>query len=126
MARLLLIDDDKRFVELLQTFFNGQGYITEIGFDGQMAVRSALAHKPDLIIMDFQMPMTHGGKAIDYMRRSDALKTVPIIILSGAPEAEIVKALAPYKNVLYLKKPFPLTELDKIVKLALGSGGDDF
>ena len=46
MARLLLIDDDKRFVEMLQVFFTTRGHTVDIGFDGQMALQAARAHRP--------------------------------------------------------------------------------
>ena len=54
-----------------------------------------------------------------YIRKLEPFKKLPIIILSGAPEAEVHKALAPYNDVFYLKKPPVLSDLHATMELAL-------
>src|SRR5437763_381611 len=119
MAHLLIVDDEKPFAEMLQAFFVSRGHTAEVGFDGQMALRLAKARPPNLLIMDYQMPMTHGGTAVEYLRKIDKLKSVPIIILSGAPEAEVRRTFAGYPNLYYLKKPCALADLNEAAATAL-------
>ena len=60
MATILLIDDDVEIVRLLKEGMEADGYNTVVGYDGQMALNLARTRRPDLIIMDVQMPMTSG------------------------------------------------------------------
>ena len=60
---ILIIDDDPEVVRLLQTAMKDEGYAVVTGHDGQMALNLARTHKPSLMIMDVQMPMTSGLKS---------------------------------------------------------------
>ncbi|HVO33117.1 MAG TPA: response regulator, partial [Elusimicrobiota bacterium] len=57
---ILVVDDDLTIVQLLKAHLEEEGYVVLAGFDGQMALQLAQTRKPNLIVMDVNMPMTSG------------------------------------------------------------------
>ena len=115
-ATLLLVDDDMALVQLMAKALEGEGYLVLKGFDGQMAVQLAQTQKPELIVMDVDMPMTHGLKALDFLRKSPATAKIPVIFLTGAQSERVSGALEQASRVAHLKKPLDLEELSSLVR----------
>lgn len=115
-ARILVVDDDASLVNLLKEFFSSQGYRVSCGFDGQMAIHLARQDKPDLIILDVNMPLTNGLKAFDFLRQRDETKQIPVIFVSGELSREIQPIVFGSSRVAHLKKPIDLEHLGSMVK----------
>ncbi len=67
-ATVLVIDDDPSIVHLLKEDLEAEGYNVLQGYDGQMALQIAQSAKPQLIVMDVNMPMINGLKALEHLR----------------------------------------------------------
>jgi CheY-like chemotaxis protein len=85
MRSIMLIDDDVDTRRVLREFLMGQGFLVYSARDGQHAL-SMLERllPPDLILLDYKMPVMDGKQFLAVMRRTPALEAIPVIILSAA------------------------------------------
>ena len=111
---ILVVDDDPSIVNLLKENFEQEGYRVLLGYDGQMALQVAKASKPALIVLDVNMPMLSGLKALEYLRMLPETKNIPILFLSGEASSNVAPALEMAGRVAHVKKPIDLDELDKM------------
>src|SRR2546425_13349181 len=110
-ATRLVIDDDPSIVHLLRENLEQEGYRIVEGYDGQMALQLAKTAKPQLIILDFNMPLLNGLKALEYLRALAETKNIPILFLSGEASAQVAPALKSWARVAHVKKPIDLDDL---------------
>jgi two-component system alkaline phosphatase synthesis response regulator PhoP len=119
MATILIVDDDQEIVRVLKSGMEADGYNTVVGYDGQMALNLAKLHKPDLIIMDVQMPMTSGLKALEFLRQTPETKQIPVIFLSGARSDMIYPVINAAQRVVFVKKPLEIEHISSLVRQLL-------
>ncbi len=82
--RILIVDDDRDFVEAIATFLEAHGFAVARAHTGEEGTRQAKMERPDLILMDIMMSdRTEGFFAISEIRRDPALKNIPIFLVSG-------------------------------------------
>jgi len=82
-ATILFIDDDRDFVHALLTILEGQGYCVHHASDGEVGVRMASEKRPDLIILDFMMPVKNGFEALLELRQINGMANVPVLSLTS-------------------------------------------
>lgn len=113
---ILVCDDDELLVELLSYRLAGRGYEILVARDGGDAIKQALSHSPDAIVLDVMMPVLDGQQVLRRLRSEPATSAIPIIMLTARKqERDIVGALELGAND-YLVKPFMPEEL--IMRLA--------
>ncbi|MGE5803275.1 MAG: response regulator [Gemmatimonadota bacterium] len=85
MRSIMIIDDDAETRRTLRAFLMGTGFLVYTARDGQHAL-SMLTRllPPDLILLDYKMPVMDGKQFLAVMRRTPALEAIPVIILSAA------------------------------------------
>jgi CheY-like chemotaxis protein len=81
--KVLIADDEPDMREFVQVALEDDGYQFLLASDGDEAVQKAATEKPDLIIMDVQMPKKDGLTALYDLRHDPALKAIPVILLTG-------------------------------------------
>jgi DNA-binding response OmpR family regulator len=109
--RILVADDDEDILELVSLRFEHEDYSLLIARDGEEALCLALDRRPDLAVLDVRMPKLNGYEVTQRIRASDALSSMPVIILSaGVQEAKIAHGFQSGADD-YLKKPFSPNEL---------------
>lgn len=116
---ILVVDDDQGIVNTIKEDLESEGYRVHVGFDGQMAVALARRVKPDLIILDIDMPITSGIKALEYLRKFPETQTIPVIFLTGLDSANVYPVLDTSPRVAHLKKPLDLEHLNEMVRHCL-------
>ena len=89
--RILIVDDDKDFQEVLSAKFKASGFEVWTAPDGAEGVTRAKEFKPDLIIMDVKMPKMDGMTAMLKIKEDPETKNIKIILLTafGDPQPEI-------------------------------------
>jgi two-component system cell cycle response regulator DivK len=95
MAKILVVDDDPRNLRLAVTVLEQAGHEVLRAQDGAEGVESALAHAPDLVLMDVQMHGMGGVAALRRLRaepRTAALKVVALTALAMKGDAERILA----------------------------------
>jgi len=82
--RILIVDDDRDFIESTQAFLEANGFTVLKAHNGRDGVKLAKMERPDLILMDIMMgERTEGFFTIQEMRHHEDLKGVPIFVLSA-------------------------------------------
>ena len=116
--KILFADDDPNLMEVLLLRFKAAGYEAVDAYDGEEALLKMRAENPDLVVMDITMPKMNGYSLIREMKADEALKNIPVIVLSGK---DTMQDIFEIEGVgAYLVKPFEFDDLLGKVKEALG------
>lgn len=107
---LLVIEDEKDMAELLRLVLR-ESYRLITARDGDNGIAKALQFVPDLILTDLQMPGLSGVDLLRELRHHNALKGVPIVVLTGTRDANLRAELLRAGAQDYLTKPFTAEEL---------------
>src|ERR1041384_6849784 len=102
---IVIIDDDVHALRFEKAALEDAGDDVVTGSDGQMALHLAKTNHPQLMVMDVNMPMTSGLKALEFLRKSSDTKDIPIIFLTGASSATVYPTIEQEPRVAFLKKP---------------------
>ncbi len=120
MARVLVIEDDRRISELLRIYLDSEGHDVTQAFDGRKGVRLAALEDPDLVILDLMLPGLHGRDACLAIRQRS---TVPILMLTALDDdRDVVEGLDVGADD-YVTKPFEPRVLMARVRAALRRAG---
>ena len=118
-ARILVVDDDRRVLELLDLALSAHGFQVLTALDGEDALRQALEERPDLVVLDVRLPRKGGLDVCEALRRDPEDGAVPIILVSASAETETrIQGFARGADD-YLGKPFSPKELIARVKRLL-------
>jgi CheY-like chemotaxis protein len=108
--RILIVDDDRDFVEALAVFLEANELSVARAHDGNQGVKLAKMDRPDLILMDIMMGERTEGFFVNHQIRSDpALRNVPVFVLSSfcsrLPDFEIPSSGGWLENDMFFAKP---------------------
>lgn len=81
--KILVVDDDAEFVELLRFNLKEAGFSIGTASNGVEALKKARSIGPDLILLDLMMPELDGFAVCEILRRDKATATIPIVILTA-------------------------------------------
>ena len=80
---VLIVEDNELNMKLFHDLLESQGYKTLQTRDGIEALKLARENKPDLILMDIQLPEVSGLEVAKWIKEDDSLKTIPIIAVTA-------------------------------------------
>ena len=83
MTRLLLVEDHEEIWDFLSRRLKRRGYDVILATDGQQAVDKARANRPDIILMDMNLPVLDGWTAAGLIKSSVEAASIPIIALTS-------------------------------------------
>lgn len=101
--RILLVDDDPTFLKMLQGWLSDKYRITAVK-SGMQAITYLANHNPDLILLDYDMPITPGPQVMEMIRSEFNATEVPIIFLTGKSDRESIMNVMRLKPQGYLLK----------------------
>jgi two-component system alkaline phosphatase synthesis response regulator PhoP len=81
--KILLVDDDKDFVESTKIILESKAYEVIVAHEGDEGVRKAREEKPDLILLDIIMPVKNGFTAAEQLKKDPQLSKIPTLMLTG-------------------------------------------
>jgi diguanylate cyclase (GGDEF)-like protein len=110
-ARLLMVDDNPRNLQVLGTILKREGYELIVAVDGQQALNAVVRTRPDLILMDVMMPVMDGFEACRRIKAEPACRDIPLIFLSARGETGDLLRGFELGAVDYVTKPFNRAEL---------------
>lgn len=129
MARILMVDDDPDFQDMIALVLESAGHTVQRAFDGRQALRLLPEWRPELVILDVMMTTdTEGLEVARTIRGQAEWSTLPIIMLSGIhEEKKLPYRLEPDENWLpvncFLDKPVKPAILLAAVAEALANRG---
>jgi CheY-like chemotaxis protein len=113
--RILLIDDNRDFVEGLVSLLESLGHEALGAFDASSGVAAALQFRPELVFLDIGLPDVSGYEMVGRLRRVAACRTIPIIAVSGYARAtDKAQALAAGFTA-HIAKPIDVARIEKAI-----------
>ncbi len=103
MAKVMIVDDDRTTVKLLQTLLELDGFEISSAGRGMDVIPLALRNRPDVILMDYHLTDIDGVEVLKQLRANPELKLIPVVMASGLDVAEEALAAGAAK---FLVKPF--------------------
>lgn len=81
--RILVVDDSKVFRHVEEKLLSAGGYEFLHAANGIEAIEMAVRHKPDLVLLDIQMPVMDGVKALSILKSKESTRNIPVLIVSS-------------------------------------------
>jgi two-component system, cell cycle response regulator DivK len=118
--RILVVEDQEDNRRIVRDLLTSAGYETIEALDGEAGVRLAEAERPDLILMDVQLPVLDGHEATRRIKRNPALRAIPVIVVTSyALSGDDAKAMSAGCDA-YVAKPFSPRQLLATIRTFLG------
>ena len=88
--KILIADDSRTFRHVEAELLKRRGYTLVIAENGAQAVQLAAREAPDLILLDLQMPVMDGAKALALLKSSERTSKIPVVMITtGSDEAQV-------------------------------------
>ncbi len=123
MATVLVVDDEIGVADLLESVLGDEGHRVLSAINGKQGLEILGEERTDLVITDFMMPGMDGAALLRAMAADAALRAIPVIVMSGMPEANVAARCAGYAG--FVRKPFDINEMIEMATrlLRLGPAG---
>ena len=116
--KILLIEDEKIMIDLLQRKLTQKGYEISVARDGEEGLKEMREIKPDLVLLDIIMPKMGGFEVMEEMGKDKELKKIPVVIISNSGQpVELDEAQRLGARDWLIKTEFdPQKVVDKVIK----------
>ncbi|HEY0683839.1 MAG TPA: response regulator [Steroidobacter sp.] len=104
MQTVLVVDDEFGVAEVLQSILEDEGYRVATAINGKQALARLGEFKPDLIMLDYMMPIMDGTQTLTAIRKDGAFADIPVIMMSSLEEVAVRETCTEYNA--FLRKPF--------------------
>jgi CheY-like chemotaxis protein len=121
--QILVVDDDPVIHRLLQHHLQRAGYQMLSATNGREAFDIASREHPGLIVMDVMMPEVNGLDALRELKKADATKDIPVIVITANSHAIVSKESGLAGGAVFMTKPFSPAQLLNEVRRLLPLNG---
>lgn len=91
MAKVLIIDDDKSIVAILEVTFKKNGFEVITTFDGTNGLNKAKTDKPNIILLDQVLPDISGNEVLKTLKQDNITQSIPVAMLSNFGQQELIQ-----------------------------------
>lgn len=119
MSLILIVEDNEKNMKLVRDVLQVKGYATLEAGTAEQAIAIAAERKPDLILMDIQLPGMSGIQALSVLRADPATGRIPVIAVTASVMQQDRKQITDAGFDAYLGKPLDLKEFLKTVARVL-------
>ncbi|WP_430886512.1 response regulator [Fusibacter sp. JL216-2] len=119
MYDILIVDDTIENLKVLSTMLTAEGYKTRTSPSGSLALKSAVLKKPDLILLDINMPQMNGYEVCRKLKEDKRTENIPVIFISGLADTRDIVEGFRLGGVDYITKPFHIEEVNARVSTQL-------
>ena len=113
--RILIVDDSRTTIEVVQIHLMSQGYEFVVAANGEQAIRLARAERPNLIISDLAMPGVTGLDLCRMVRSDVSLRSVPFVAVTGSKDDKVRRGAFSAGVDGFLRKPIEASRLQFLV-----------
>lgn len=107
---ILIVDDDKNMLKMLHLFLRDEYEVTMVD-SGKLALEAVIKHTPDLILLDYMMPLFDGPHVLEIIRKREESRNVPVLFLTSVTDKEKILECLSLNPQGYLIKPISRSEL---------------
>ena len=111
MAKILVVEDDDLMRELIGYHLGDAGHSVVACPDGAEAIRSVLAEKPDLVLLDLGMPYIDGFELLAALKGDPLTQGIPVIVLSSRTDINSLERVVALGAADFLNKPIRVEQL---------------
>ena len=119
MSLILIVEDNEKNLKLVRDVLQVKGYATLEAGTGEDAIRLARERKPDLILMDIQLPGMSGIEALEILRADPATAPLPVIAVTASVMQHDRKQITAAGFDAYVGKPINIKEFLDAVRSAI-------
>ena len=123
MSLILIVEDNEKNLKLVRDILQVKGYATIEAVTAEDGIRLAMEHKPDLVLMDIQLPGMNGIEALKVLRADADLAAIPVIAVTASVMQQDRNLITQAGFDGYLGKPLNLTEFLEAVRAMLAKHG---
>ncbi|MBM6579274.1 response regulator [Microvirga sp. BT689] len=120
---VLIVEDNELNMKLFNDLLEAHGYATLKTSHGIEAMELARAHKPDLILMDIQLPEVSGLEVTRWLKADEELKSIPVIAITAFAMKGDEERIREGGCEAYMSKPISVTKFIATVKTYLEADG---
>jgi CheY-like chemotaxis protein len=121
MAIVLVVEDEFGIAELFDAMLTDEGHRVLTAMNGKLGLEALARDRPDIVFMDYMMPVMDGSVMLAAMQADPSLRNIPVVMMSSMPEATVAERCSGY--ITFVSKPFKLVELIELVIRVLATGG---
>jgi DNA-binding response OmpR family regulator len=122
MSRVLVIDDESIVGTVLRYALQAEGHSILVAESGREGLELALAELPDAIVLDLMMPVFTGHDVLVHLREVDAMKDVPVLVLTAVTMSREREECLSEGADLVMTKPFDPREVARAVDALMAPG----
>lgn len=116
--KVCIVDDDENALDIYGTKFKREGFVVVLARDGEEGLSVIKRERPDVVVLDIQMPVLDGLGVLQALKRDEQLAKIPVVILSNIDNEAVFQKVGELGAAqYYLVKA--LTEPQKVVDIAL-------
>lgn len=113
---VLIVEDNELNMKLFHDLLEAQGYNALQTKDGREALKLAREHRPDLVLMDIQLPEVSGLEVTKWIKEDDELKSIPVIAVTAFAMKGDEEKIRQGGCEAYIAKPISVTQFLETVQ----------
>jgi CheY-like chemotaxis protein len=118
MATVLVVDDEFGIAELFEAILEDEGHRVLIASNGRHGLEVLAKERPDVVFLDYMMPVMDGANMLRRMTADQKLQRIPVVMMSSIPEAAVAERCSGY--VKFMRKPFYVSQVVAVVEQLVG------
>jgi two-component system cell cycle response regulator DivK len=122
MSTILIVEDNEKNMKLVRDILQHKGHATIEAVTGGEGVRLAIERRPDLVLMDIQLPDIDGIAALQLIRKEAALDAVPVLAVSASVMPDDQQKIVNSGFDAFITKPINLKQFFDTVQRFLAQG----
>ncbi len=123
MSLILIVEDNEKNMKLVRDILQAKGYQTLEAVTGEEGVKLAAEKKPDLVLMDIQLPGMNGIEALKVLRADSATARIPVVAITASVMQQDRQQVVDSGFDGFIEKPINLREFLAAVQTALKPQG---
>ncbi|MFB3150026.1 MAG: response regulator [Alphaproteobacteria bacterium] len=118
--KILIVEDNELNLKLFRDLLEAHGYETLQTKDGMEVMQLARDHKPNLILMDIQLPEVSGLEVTKWIKQDEELKSIPVIAVTAFAMKGDEEKIRDGGCEAYIAKPISVTNFIEVIEKVLG------
>ena len=115
---VLVVDDEFGIAELIDAVLTDEGYRVLTAINGRQGLAAMANERPDLVFLDYMMPVMDGAEVLSAMALDPSIDGVPVVLMSSMPEAVVAERCVGYAT--FMRKPFKIVQVITLAQRLMG------